>query len=74
MNLSFFTIKDSRGRESRTLALRSETGRRKYGETMMREDLDVLDWVRHAQEEALDCAVYLERLSLDLARRYDDRQ
>lgn len=40
--------------------------------TMLRDDLDTLDWVRHAQEEALDMAVYLERLYRDLERMTND--
>jgi hypothetical protein len=44
------------------LRQRSETGIRKYGVTTDRTDLSRLDWLRHAQEEALDLAVYLERL------------
>lgn len=44
------------------LAERSATGIKKYGTTMERTDLSRLDWLRHAQEELLDGAVYLERL------------
>ena len=29
---------------------------------MDREDLSVLDWLRHAQEEAMDLSLYLEKL------------
>jgi hypothetical protein len=32
---------------------------------MTRTNLNTLDWLRHAQEEALDLAVYLERLIAD---------
>jgi hypothetical protein len=41
---------------------RSQTGINKYGTTMDREDLSVLDWLRHAQEEAMDLSLYLEKL------------
>ena len=41
---------------------RSEVGRKKYGVTMEREDLTELQWLIHAQEEAMDLAVYLEKL------------
>lgn len=41
---------------------RREMGYRKYGTTMEREDLSRLDWLIHAQEEAMDLAIYLERL------------
>lgn len=41
-------------------AERSETGFKKYGTNLERTDLTLLDWVNHAQEEALDLALYLE--------------
>ena len=41
---------------------RSEEGRKKYGVTMERKDLTELQWLIHAQEEAMDLAVYLEKL------------
>lgn len=41
---------------------RSQAGINKYGTTMDREDLSVLDWLRHAQEEAQDLTLYLEKL------------
>ena len=44
------------------LAERSAVGIAKYGTMMERTDLSRLDWLRHAQEELLDGAVYLERL------------
>lgn len=49
----------------RKIRLRRNAGRRKYGRSMERTDLQRLDWLRHAQEEALDLAVYLERLIRD---------
>lgn len=39
---------------------RSEVGLRKYGVTTQRTDWNRIDRLRHAQEEALDLAVYLE--------------
>jgi len=41
---------------------RSQVGKNKYGVTMERTDLTLLDWVQHAQEEAMDLAVYLEKI------------
>ena len=41
---------------------RSQAGIRKYGTSLERDDLSLLDWLRHAQEEALDLANYLEVL------------
>lgn len=43
---------------------RAEVGKKKYGhpQGMDRKDLTNLEWLRHAQEEAMDLAVYLEKL------------
>jgi succinate dehydrogenase flavin-adding protein (antitoxin of CptAB toxin-antitoxin module) len=40
---------------------RSEKGIKKYGVTLDRTDLDILDWLQHAKEEAMDLVCYLER-------------
>lgn len=45
---------------------RSETGIRKYGTTLDRTDLEVKQWIDHAIEEALDLALYLERVKNEL--------
>lgn len=37
-------------------------GLSKYGVTTERTDLTRKEWLQHAQEEALDLAVYLEKL------------
>lgn len=41
---------------------RATFGLKKYGVTLVRDDLTTLDWLTHAQEEALDLANYLEVL------------
>jgi len=41
---------------------RSQVGLHKYGIGLDRKDLSRLDWLRHAQEEAMDLANYLEVL------------
>lgn len=41
---------------------RSNVGILKYGTTLDREDLDVIDWIKHAQEEHMDAILYLEKL------------
>ena len=43
---------------------RAETGERKYGVTMERGDLSLLEWLQHLQEELLDAAVYVEKLKM----------
>tara|TARA_B110000977_G_scaffold12755_1_gene16199 strand:+ start:613 stop:1008 length:396 start_codon:yes stop_codon:yes gene_type:complete len=39
---------------------RSQVGIEKYDTTLERDDLDILDWINHAQEEAMDLTLYLE--------------
>ena len=41
---------------------RSDVGKQKYGVTMEEEKLSRLAWLIHAQEEAMDLAVYLQKL------------
>ena len=47
------------------IAKRSLAGKEKYGTTMEREDLSRKEWLIHAQEEAMDLCVYLERLIME---------
>ena len=47
---------------------RAAVGYGQYGTTMDRDDLSALEWVVHAQEEAMDLSVYLERLRRELAQ------
>ena len=53
-------------RIAQLLKTRSETGIRKYGTTLDRTDLSVKQWIDHAIEEALDLALYLERIKSEL--------
>ncbi len=46
---------------------RSNVGTQKYGVTLDREDLTPLEWLKHAQEEAMDFVLYLEKLKKILA-------
>ena len=48
---------------------RAEVGKEKYGTTMERNDLSELEWLIHAQEEAMDLAVYLEKIILSKKER-----
>jgi|TARA_B100001939_G_C16924387_1_gene610886 hypothetical protein len=45
---------------------RAKVGKRKYGVTMERGDLNLHDWLTHLQEELMDAAVYVERLMEDV--------
>jgi len=46
---------------------RSEVGIAKYGVTLDRTDLSTLDWINHAQQEAMDFCLYLEKLKQEFA-------
>jgi hypothetical protein len=48
---------------------RAEAGLKKYGVTMERNDLTTREWLIHAQEEAMDLCVYLERVIRDIKSR-----
>ena len=43
-------------------AERSEIGLIKYGTTLERNDLNLLDWINHLQEELMDATLYCEKL------------
>lgn len=47
---------------------RADEGMETYGVPMTRTDIDTVGWLRHAQEEALDLAIYLERIIRDLQK------
>ena len=44
------------------IAQRAEVGKSKYGVTMETSPISRLAWLIHAQEEAMDLAVYLQKL------------
>lgn len=41
---------------------RAKMGKEKYGQTLDRTDLSVVDYLQHAKEEAMDLALYLEKV------------
>jgi hypothetical protein len=45
---------------------RSDVGIQKYGVTLDRNDLSTLEWINHAQQEAMDFVLYLEKLKHEL--------
>lgn len=51
------------------IADRATFGMNKYGVAMTRPDISTIQWLRHAQEEAMDLAIYLERVIDDLYKR-----
>ncbi|MAR83899.1 MAG: hypothetical protein CMF55_03805 [Legionellales bacterium] len=44
------------------LQFRAELGKEKYGVTVETAHLSKMEWLVHAQEEAMDLAVYLQKL------------
>jgi hypothetical protein len=45
---------------------RSEVGIKKYGVTLDRDDLTMLEWLKHLQEELMDATLYIEKLKSKL--------
>jgi hypothetical protein len=45
---------------------RSQLGIKKYGRTLDRDDLSLIDWLNHLQEELMDATLYIEKLKADL--------
>ena len=41
---------------------RSQAGIKKYNTTLEREDLNLVDWLNHLQEELMDATLYVEKL------------
>lgn len=49
-------------------AERSNVGIEKYGTTLDRNDLSLLQWITHAQEELMDGILYLEKIKTELSK------
>jgi len=52
---------------------RAEFGKAKYGTDLDRQDLSLLDWIQHAQEEMHDSILYLERIKQELLKQQADK-
>lgn len=48
------------------LKRRADLGLQKYGCTTERTDLSLIAWIAHAQEEAMDFAIYAERVMREI--------
>jgi len=44
------------------IMMRADIGKIKYGITMEKEQLTRKEWLIHAQQEAMDLAIYLQKL------------
>ena len=51
------------------LRTRAEKGKEKYGTTMERDDLTLMQWLQHLQEELMDAAVYVEKLKGEIGEK-----
>ena len=51
---------------------RSIKGKEKYGTDLDRTDLSLLEWLQHAKEEAMDLALYLEKMIQTLKEKNID--
>jgi hypothetical protein len=51
------------------IAERAEVGKAKYGVTMQTSPITHLEWLIHAQEEAMDLAVYLQKIIEEESKR-----
>ena len=51
------------------LRTRAEKGKRKYGTTMERDDLTLIQWLQHLHEELMDAAVYVEKLKSEIVEK-----
>ena len=45
---------------------RSQRGIKKYNTTLEREDLNIVEWLNHLQEELMDATLYVERLKAEI--------
>ncbi len=53
---------------------RSAVGRAKYGTDLDRTDLNIIDWINHAQEEHMDAILYLEKLRRTYMSAQENKQ
>ena len=51
------------------LRTRAKKGKLKYGTTMERDDLTLMEWLQHLQEELMDAAVYVEKLKGEIGEK-----
>lgn len=51
---------------------RAEFGRKKYGQTMDRQDLTTDEWINHAIEEAMDMILYMAKLKAELSKKMEE--
>ena len=55
------------------LKQRAELGMLKYGVDTTREDIDLIGWLQHLQEELMDASVYIQRLIVEASKEQSSR-
>lgn len=53
------------------MAARSESGIKKFGNTMDQADKTLNEWILDTQEELMDACLYLEKIKEDLRKKKD---
>jgi len=53
---------------------RSSFGKKKYGTDLDRNDLSMLDWIQHTQEELMDATLYLEKLKKSVLEKMENTE
>lgn len=48
---------------------RAARGKEKYGVTLERDDLSIVEWLQHLQEELMDATAYIEKLKEEYAQK-----
>jgi hypothetical protein len=46
---------------------RALMGKKKYGVTLDRTDLSLLEWIEHAKQEHMDAILYLEKIKQEIS-------
>lgn len=55
------------------LKQRAEVGLAKYGVDTTREDIDLVGWLQHLQDELMDATVYVQRLITESSKEQSAR-
>jgi len=53
------------------MAARSESGIKKFGNTMDQADKTINEWILDTQEELMDACLYLEKLKEEIRKKED---
>lgn len=47
---------------------RAEIGLKKYNTNMDRQDLSIVEWINHSQEELMDMLIYMEKVKQEMIK------